>query len=154
MGYPENISMKKYCSIGVIMKNIVLVLLVILIFCFMSCDLPSEDNMYGLEGVWVVSEASTDYSIDLSSYERLVFENYYYEIRQKDGNLIEKGPVSNITEGSFDYTIEEAPSSPDLVGGENSGEFTIDINLLEITFTSRDGSLNYCTFKAIKNPNY
>ena len=115
-----------------------------------SCNLPGPSNLYGLVGEWTITERPTDTAADYSNYEKIIFTVDKYQIENKNGDIFESGPVSNITETSYDYVMEQFDPAPAYEGSESSAVFSIDGDSLTITFYSRNKEDNYGTLKAKK----
>ena len=131
-------------------KGTILLLIFILSALFLSCNFPAPSKLYGLLGEWSITERPTDTVADYTNYAKFIFSIDKYEIEDKDGKIFESGPISNVTNGSYDYVMEQFDPAPEYQGSEDCAVFSIDGDILTITFYSRDKSENYGTLKAQK----
>ncbi len=130
------------------MKKILTLLGLIALFLVYACNLPGPSNLYGLVGEWVVTEIPTNVTADYSNYEKLIFTSTKYQIENKAGDIFESGSISNVTDSSYNYIMEQFTPEPAYEGSECSAVFSINSKVLTITFHNREKTDNYGTLKA------
>ena len=74
-----------------------------------------------------------------------------YQIQDVDRSVFESGPILNLTDSNFDYQIVEHTLFPEVEGGQNYAEYTLDRDDLSITFyADREKSANFGTIHAVR----
>ena len=124
-----------------------LLIISFIFYLFVSCNLSNQEDVAAhLRGIWIIIENPDN----VSPHHSLKFlDSNEYQILDANGIIFERGPMTNVTENSFEYSIEQADHMPGIIGSHNYAEYTVTDDILDITFyDDSTKTTRYVTFIA------
>lgn len=137
-----------------LLRTITTAIMLSLALLLAGCSSPfqSEENdsdpAEALRGDWVIEPDSKPVA-DWPHHSFTFTPANEYQILDSSGDVFERGPMSNVTAESFEYTVKQADHAPEIIGNENYAEYEVSGDELTITFYDNPNKTsNYGTYEA------
>jgi len=130
---------------------LLIVFLLVLSLFLGSCKYLGFINQgWTLQGTWKITQKPDTW--EWHTYFVFLENASGYQIQDSNRAVLESGIISNLTDSSFDYQMDEYTPDPTLVGSKNYVEYTLtDTDTITMTFyADREKSANFGTITAAR----